>query len=215
MEIARWNIFNNADLVVESVSNQSIDEVVLFGWFIRIYYKTKDEKILLFHDMPGSGLIELKSYLEKLLSSKLLYNNTSEYDLGFLYNESMPEAGKFISNVKHYEVAKYLVMQSVGDYSYNTWLYTTKSNKIMFEVTPNYPWTFRDPDPHEKYIEYEEWMKYHYKPLVRRIMSREEVEHWLQEVIKLYEHIKQNDERLRCRGEGCEMCAQEKAEGRQ
>ncbi len=213
MEIACWNIFDNADLVVKSSKGQSIDEVVLFDCFLRIYYETKDRKILLFHDMPGSGFLDLQSYLSKLLETGNFYNPVyKNYDIGFLWNDSMREVSTFINRDIFYDIESYAVFSLGGKYTVTTWLYQNTEKAICFEVTPDYPWTFRDPEPHEKYIEYEEWMKHHYKPLIRRTMSREEVELWLQEVTKLYEQIKQNDERLRCRGEGCEMCVHEQAE---
>ena len=86
---------------------------------------------------------------------------------------------------------RYLVWSTSCKYNISTWLYI-KNEKIILEITPDYPWTFVDPKSGENYITYDEFIK-NYKPYVIREISREIAQQWLDKTAELIHIIEVND----------------------
>jgi len=76
-----------------------------------------------------------------------------------------------------------------------TWLYN-KSGKIILEISPSYKWHYRDPEPNEQAISYEEFMQ-SYKPLVITEISKETAGKWLIKTRELLNTIDTNTLKLR------------------
>lgn len=206
MVIAKF-FLNNAEYVaIECEDINSTDDLVLWADWVKIFFISKSDKTKLFHDYPGEALHLFKVALSQVLNAKVDCGYLQNYDIGFLYNDYNREEPLFIQDQRHKnKFVTSSLFESTGDYTVSTWLYQNEQEELIFEVTPNYPWTYRDPDPDEHFIEYEEWMK-NYKPLVKRVLSPEVVKQWTKQLDELYAKVKENDERLRCKGPGCQEC---------
>lgn len=68
-----------------------------------------------------------------------------------------------------------------------TFLYS-KNDKIYLEVSPLYPWFYQEPEPHEEYIPFREYIKA-YKPIALYEISRETAQKWLHQCETIMEMV--------------------------
>lgn len=85
----------------------------------------------------------------------------------------------------HTAISRYLLVDSPRFTS--TWLYE-REGKFFIEVTPMYPWEFREPQPGEEYCTYEEFMA-NYKSTLTIPLERADVERLYQQTSQLADMI--------------------------
>lgn len=150
---------------------------------ITLVHATGEEvcKLIAWDDMRPC-LDELLGKGKKVLNNKLSYNSSEDVGAAWSRINYVPPIQDERSEEEHQkyveESSKIMpFMLWSTPHSINTWLYNSGTN-IIFEVTPSYPWLFRDPEPREDFYSYEEFVK-NYKPIFVQEMSRETLEEWL------------------------------------
>ena len=74
-----------------------------------------------------------------------------------------------------------------------TWMYNDVHGNIIFEVTPLYKWSFLPDDLQDpEFITYDEFVK-DYKPLISRVISRDTAIEWLEQAMKVYKGLFDNE----------------------
>ena len=71
--------------------------------------------------------------------------------------------------------------------STKTWLYN-KNNKFYLEISPLYPWLYRDPSSHEEYFSFQEYIKT-YTPLAVYEISSDKAREWLAQCNTILENV--------------------------
>jgi hypothetical protein len=74
---------------------------------------------------------------------------------------------------------------------FDTWLYN-KNESIWLEISPIYPWHFRDPKEGEIFVPYKEWIK-SYKPVCIVEIQRKIAQQWLSQAKSIMEEIEKAD----------------------
>jgi len=82
---------------------------------------------------------------------------------------------------------------------YVTWLYNDNNGLIIFEVTPLYPFSYRNSSKEQDYITYKKWIK-NYKSCLTRTISREVAQQWFEQANKIEIQIADNIERWQREG---------------
>lgn len=161
-------------------------------WFDRVDISICDEdtSLCLFNGYALDCIGNTYSFFENVLFGKRELDKRLKSDLGFLWNE-------YLQNRQHEE----LIEEQGNDYNfwiggkYIVWelkkehlCFCFEKNGIIFlDIASLYPWHFSDPEPDEKYITYEEFIK-NYKPLARIEISKETIT-YLYETFKEFQTI--------------------------
>lgn len=138
-----------------------------------------------FEITPSSGsntifdiLTSLRAGFEAALNGNLVLP-ALPHDLGYLRCEKFHTPHQERTQL-HKMIGQYLLIDTPAPIS--TWLYE-RDGQFFFEVTPLYPWEFRDPEPHEQYCSYEEFMA-SYAPLLTIPLERQTIEKLHKQVAK-------------------------------
>ncbi len=142
---------------------------------IQLYASSKSfSRILLFLDVLN--VIEDKYlFLDKLLNNQSSELSPSISNIGYIeneysYTEILPhgiESEDFLKFV-------FCSTPSYPQPNLTTWIYK-QANRYYLEITPNYPYEYRDPKPDERYISFEDFMK-DYKPFYKETITRQDLQ---------------------------------------
>ena len=127
---------------------------------------------------------------ERLYVDETLISKNREVMLGYLWNKYLKKVDR--KDLTYYAIKdnqiwngyRYILFESSCAYRPTTWLYNDQCGNVILEATPVYPWFFFMPKSNENFIKYSEWMK-NYKSILVRIISKETVEQWLQQIDQL------------------------------
>jgi hypothetical protein len=124
--------------------------------------------------------------MQKLLHGEIVLDDNLTNDPGFEWNQyyegkikdtDVIEKYHFVSN-SHKHIRPF----------YNSWLYNDEEDNIILEITPFYSWHNVTKKTNPEKISYKEWIK-HYKPILKIIISKENIKQWAkqsEELAKLY-----------------------------
>ena len=164
----------------------------------------KGEKNLILYDNFADGALSaLKNLLTAALDCRLKKHSSITKNIGYLWNEEMHDSPglvyKKLEGRDHWVGLSNLLLSETrpGKDSGSSWLYNDDQCTIILEITPSYPWHFRDPKAGEKYITYEEYMK-SYKPLLIRTIPRDKAQEWLTQTQQLSKIIEENEKNAIC-----------------
>lgn len=158
---------------------------------VMIYFKGNENYLLYdFHsDLAFDGLITL---LSKASMNNLKLYPSIKNDLGYLWNEdsnavvtNIPNEKleyRMVENTPRWVGEDFLLWSTPGSARppLSTWIYNNSQGEIIMEVTPSYSWHFDEPQLHEKFCSYEEFMK-NYKPVLTRIIPPEIAKEWIKQ----------------------------------
>jgi len=156
-----------------------------------------EEKFIIFQDVLMDCIDMFKFLLPKSLKDALILPESIKLDIGFLWNEYLNEPSNTnlemvaVENSREWIGLRYLLWSPGKKINVATWLYN-KNDTIYLEITPVYPWHFRDAEQDEKFIPYDEWIK-NYKPLIISEITKDTTEQWLSKTEKIIQEITKAD----------------------
>lgn len=165
----------------------------------KIFLFCGNKKLILSEDLIKWNIEVLYNHLTKAINGSLPLHTSIGKDIGFLANEERQKKGRFIYT-QTVENAYWVGLRyKLWDYFYDdnayviTWLYNDAVGEIVFEVTLLYRW---DNDLDEEvvlksYIPYEEWIN-NYKPILKRTISKETAQKWLNKTNMILNKIEEN-----------------------
>jgi hypothetical protein len=191
-----FELSDTAQLVFES-----FDQILRLnvGDSVRVIYKDKNCSYLVEDDCIQSVLDIFCTLLDQSLRNALLLDDSILNDIGYVWNKEL--RGDDGLRYEKMEGRDYWVglrnalWSTPGDVEPNltTWLYNDKNGAIVLEITPNYPWHFRDSEPNEKFISYQEFMR-GYKPYLKKNIAKDVAEKWLEQAKQILMIIKSNEQ---------------------
>jgi hypothetical protein len=203
MNILTLHLNNNESIILSS--HDSPDKM---GEWDDIAIEYRGENSIYLTDSRGDEILRsAEELLTKTLNKELLLHESIKQDIGYLWNEELqgkPGLTYEEGSGNIYWIGERFLLWSCNSRLENrgtTWLYNDENGDIILEITPVYPWTFRDPKPNEKYVSYDEYMK-SYKPLVIRKIPVDIAQEWLVQVKKLAHTIQESEKRM----DPCEGC---------
>lgn len=131
---------------------------------------TTSQRSLLYQDFAISALGPLIFLLEKTTAGTLLLPASMKEDIGYLWNEHVHSKQKM-----RWEGLNYALWESE---ECDTWLYNNNDGKIVFEVSPAYPWHFDKPQEGETCTPYHVFIK-NYQPLALVTIDQTTANEWL------------------------------------
>lgn len=166
-----------------------------------MFFVSSSDQFLLTKDSAGEQAFKLKTALTLCLNNLKPLHSSIAQDVGYLWNEELAEKPGLSyyqkEGLDYWVGLKNLLWctPSSTKPAFATWLYNSPAGEIIIEVTPTYPWHFRESDEDEKdYIPYEEFMK-HYKPFIIRTIPKDVAHTWLVQAQELLDVIEKNTQR--------------------
>ncbi len=159
---------------------------------IEIVFNDHQKEYILFqHDYLMPQVETFYYYLRDAIEGKLPLSEPAELGLGFLWNQDLyntnmksPDA---LKDEPVWEGTRYLMW---GGNLFSAWLYNI--NELIFlEISPTYPWHFREVNE-EEFTSYQEWIK-NYKALCVISIDKKVAQQWLQKLETLMKEIELND----------------------
>jgi hypothetical protein len=141
---------------------------------VTVVLREKDTTITISIDLADVIFESLKNMLQNVCMDNqvLLPDNIQIGELGYYYNKDMKDEVDLI------DYSNFAVWSGgVSKGKYTTWLYK-KDNGMYFEISPNYPWLYAEPDESSNYIPFDQFMKT-YKPILVIELDRSLIEKWL------------------------------------
>ena len=140
-------------------------------------------------------ILDLYNILQKALNNQLAINKAITSDIGYLYNEyhySIANLSiKQLQNIDNWIGEDYLVWEADNDkVRYITWIYN-QNKKIIFEVTPFYPYFYCNKTKEPNYISYKKWIK-NYQPYLIASLSQETAKQWVYEIEYIVKTVENN-----------------------
>ena len=138
-------------------------------------------------------LTDLRCFAQQLMSNTLqLHKSITQEDIGFLFNEDLQyKPGLFIvqKNGRDSWIGyNYLLIMS---YREAVWFYNAPDDAIMCEVTPRYPFSYRNYEKDPNYIPYKTWIK-NYKPYFTTKASPHFIAEWITQSDTILKTIEEN-----------------------
>ncbi len=184
---------NSTICIILYLPVEEIDKLDMFDEVsIRFFYKGNIYN-LYDKDFAIHSIRSLNTLLKHSLNKKNFLHSSINKDIGYLWNQYVQDKDleqMIIEDQQYWIGQNYLVWNSLSHY--DTWLYN-KNNKIIFQVTRSYPWTFEDPKATDNFTTYEEFIK-SYKPLIIFELSKKVTQEWLNETQKLISIMEKNYE---------------------
>jgi len=183
-------VLNNEEEIVIKLHNQN--DVIHCCYKAPIIFLQKSQELLLSKGDIQENMYILAALLNKALSNNLQLHSSITQDIGFLFNrdrnEEKPDlAYEKVERVSFWVGDKY----KLWSYRVATWLYNDQAGNIIFEITPIYPQTFRNPAKDLDIDDYEAWMKT-YKPVLIRIIPKDIARIWLAQANDILKLIEEN-----------------------
>lgn len=139
---------------------------------ITIVFQKGDTQIELAKNMLDILFEVFKETLNKVINNQLIL--PKEYEVGkvgYAFNIC-------VENENENDGCFYSIPSAFcNNETTKTWLYN-KDNKIYLEISPLYPWLYREPRSCEKYVSFEEYIKTYSPFAVYEISSKKTIE-WL------------------------------------
>ena len=209
----------DSEKFVISMNNDEAKSMTLFS-FAEIRYISAKQSFTLCRDEIRDILESLSSQLAACLQKTQIpdpsikqylgYHQTQDYkkdnrkDLAY---KTLPDGYTLWVGRKHS-----LYASVIGRNRPSSWLYNDTAGNIILEISPIYPWLFDEVKPGEIFIKYSDWMKA-YKPYEIIQIPRESAKEWLKQINILMQKVKRSDQKYRCTGPGCKLCAKEGKSG--
>ncbi len=161
-----------------------------FHWFctpVRIYFRDKQQRLLIRKAIIGSVLEDTRYELEDLLLGKhpIPQGLQEKGDIGLLASDfwqeviqaeraglPLPKWGWALGPliVFHCDNNKHK--------SNKTFLYNDEQGNIVLQISTVYPWFFRDPEKDKDSVDYDTWRPT-YKIIYKAIISKDVVRQWI------------------------------------
>ena len=137
-------------------------------------------------------LADLKYFAQQLVDSKLQLHESIKQDIGFLLNEDLQyKPGLFtIQKNGRDSWVGYNYLLVMG-YREAVWFYNAADNGIVCEVTPKFPFSYRNHLKDSEYIPYKQWIK-DYKPCFTTQASLSYVREWIERCNTILAKIESN-----------------------
>jgi len=136
------------------------------------------------------ALDTLKSLLHRTLHT--MPDLALKEDIGLVWNKyahAVAIGGPHETLYDSLDLTQYLLFSM--DKTESTWIYK-KNHTVMLEITPRYPWHFREPEDPEPPISFDHFLQT-YKPYVVTALEHTTVAQWLDQVDTLLNITKRND----------------------
>jgi hypothetical protein len=150
-----------------------------------LFYDGKKKYILSEHDHLGPELETLNCFFKASINGDLELLKTIIEDLGYLYNEEIHNRSLKPKKVTGKGIRYYLMLDGNQN---TTWLYT-KNNSIFLQITPSYLWHFSDPEEHETFVSYDEFIK-NYQSYLTVEIKKETMANWAIQSNEILQMIK-------------------------
>ncbi|HLW72429.1 MAG TPA: hypothetical protein VKR54_00085 [Candidatus Babeliales bacterium] len=173
-----------------------------------IRFTDKHQSILLSDESIRDEMQSFTILLRKALENELSLDTSINEDIGFMYNQYdylfWTKDSIVVDDFVH-ELSETTPVWVGMRYQlwmtkkYVTWLYNDNNGLIIFEVTPLYPFSYRNSSKEQDYITYKKWIK-NYKSCLTRTISREVAQQWFEQANKIEIQIADNIERWQREG---------------
>ena len=124
--------------------------------------------------------------IKKLINGELIFHDKINHDLGFEWNQS------FQMKIKHTDVVKYHCWGNdhklIRPY-FSSWMYNDKYGKVIFEITPFYPWENVKKKDNKDFISYKKFIE-NYKPTLKIVIPKYRLKKWISQAKKLKKKFK-------------------------
>lgn len=135
---------------------------------------------------------DFKYAAEKLVKNELQLHKSITEDIGFLLNEELQfKPGLF--QVKRGDTSLWVGYDYLLIMGYGTavWLYNKSDGTIIGELSPKFPFSYRNSAKDENYVPYKKWIK-KYEPYCIIEASFELIREWIPLADRILEQIKKN-----------------------
>jgi hypothetical protein len=138
---------------------------------------------------------DLKYFAEQLVCNQLQLHESITKDPGFLLNEDLQyKPGLFTTQTDGYDSwIGYNYLLVMGSQKV-VWFYNTSDGKIIYEVTPKFPFSYRNYAKDKNYIPYKTWIK-NYKPYFITQASPHFIAEWITQSDTILKIIEKNIKR--------------------
>ena len=135
---------------------------------------------------------DFKYAAEKLLKNELQLHKSITEDIGFLLNEELQFKSELFQ-VKRGGTSLWVGYDYLLVMGYHTvvWLYNKSNGTIICEVSPKFPFSYRNLAKDENYVPYKKWIK-KYEPYCIIEASLELVREWVPLAEYILEQIQKN-----------------------
>jgi len=125
------------------------------------------------------------NYIQDLINGTKKIDVTISMDLGIECNQLFAEKQQATIFMRYYFLGN--DHKKIRPY-YNSWLYNDKDGKIIFEITPFYPWHGETKKTCPEKISYKKWIK-DYKPTLKIIIPKKNIKKWINQAKELEKMI--------------------------
>ena len=119
--------------------------------------------------------------IKKLITGELIFDDKRNLDLGFEWNQY------FQRKTKHTKIVKYHFCGNshklIRPY-FSSWMYNDKDGKVIFEITPFYPWENVKKKDNKDFISYKKFIE-NYKPILKIVIPKYRLKQWVPQAKKL------------------------------
>jgi len=119
--------------------------------------------------------------VQKLIQGEMVLDGNAAKNLGFEWNQY------FEGKIKKTIVGNYHCWSNdhkqIRPY-FSSWMYNDTDGNIIFEITPNYPWSNEKKKDNPGWISYKKFME-SYKPILKTMIPKERLQQWIPQAKKL------------------------------
>lgn len=122
-------------------------------------------------------------------------HSSIKHGIGYLWNEEMQNKSGLsymkVSGIDYWVGLQNLVWSTPSNIKPNlsTWLYNNSQGNIILEITPSYPWHYREPDI--DFISYDEWIKT-YEPIAIYTIQNDIAVAWKDQAKMILDRLDEN-----------------------
>lgn len=153
---------------------------------------------ILAKDCVREVLDALYGLLTSALKNDAQLHESIKQDIGYLWNEELQRKpgltyATLDSGTTYWVGLDNLLWETPGNAKLvlSTWLYNTLDTAIMLEITPDYPWHFRQSKRNKHFVTYEEWLQ-RYKSLAKFIIPSNIALAWKDKIEPILEALENN-----------------------
>lgn len=135
---------------------------------------------------------DINYFAKQLTDNKLQLHESIIQDIGFLLNEDLQyKPGLFTIQKKgHDSWVGYAYLLVMG-YKETVWFYNSPDSAIICEVTPKFPFSYKNYKKDLNYIPYKNWIK-NYKPYFITHASSSFIQEWITQSENILKMIEEN-----------------------
>ncbi len=175
------------DIFAES---KGLDDFYWFGTLVRIYFRDKQQKLLVCKTIIGATLEDIRCDLEDLLLSKrtIPQELQGKGDIGLLLSDFWQEIT--LAQEAQLPIPKWgwgltrLVLFNCNNNKYKnnkTFLYNDEYGNIILQISTVYPWVFSDTSKDKDSVDYDTW-RTTYKIIYKNSIPKDVIKKWIDQL---------------------------------